>query len=74
VGKTAGADAFTQVRDCGRVAQKILKTHGLRVAVDGEERDGGRPRPAAEGLSHFQGLGFDLRKLSTTLDRFGDWL
>jgi hypothetical protein len=34
VGKTAGTNAFAQVRDGGRVAEEVLESHGLSLTVD----------------------------------------
>jgi hypothetical protein len=31
VGKTAGTHAFAQVRNGGRVAEEVVKAHGMRV-------------------------------------------
>jgi hypothetical protein len=31
VGKTAGTHAFAQVRKGGRVAEEVVKAHGMRV-------------------------------------------
>ena len=47
MGKTAGAHALAQVRDGGRVAEKILKAHGLRIVhgLTAERRLGRFPRP-----------------------------
>ncbi len=46
VRKTAGAHAFAQVRDGGRVAEEILKAHGMRVT--GSEWKSGVSKSASE--------------------------
>ena len=41
MGKTAGSHAFAQVRDGGRVAEEILKAHGMRVTGSEGARERG---------------------------------
>ena len=56
MGKTAGADALAEMGDGLRVAEKVLKAHGLSVEQSGRAVEKGRGRHSWMGLGRLQAM------------------